>query len=429
MKKQAFYLVFLLALVFFTSCLKDQDSVYPNIQILLPSPGEKFDIPGKIPVAATISDDQVIEWITVGLTGPDQKPVLPVQDFYPANNRIDLKTDYFLNDLSLSSGAYELRITVHAGALTSNAFVPVVILGIPRELDRILVLTSAGERLNVWSQQSGSREWMFGVLGDYAGSVVSSQYHQLYITGNHQLNMVCYDLADALPVWEVRPTTDPPYHHPFHLFPGNRRVYVSFRQGFIRGYDYAGIVKFATSFSDYYEPAALIEHNNYLIADVKEKSGHERSIVCYHLTSGDERFRMKTDMEVVKFHPLDNDCVYALGNVGNMGAIYIYNTATNHLRSPHPFPQERILASQVIDNGRLIIAADSNVYLYQYQGNSLVSFLPGVTAHTVEYDDLNRQVYLVTGHTMTAYSFPSTVPAGSWEFEEPVLAMHLLYNK
>lgn len=429
MKKKTISIGCLCVLVLLASCTKDPDTVYPNIQILLPNAGEKFDIPGKIPVAATISDNQAIEWISVVLTDQDHKPVLPVHDFYPENNRADLNTDYDLDDLSLGSGNYELRITAYDGVLTSNAYVPVVIRGIPRELDRIVVLTGAEEHLNVWSQQSGSREWMFDVSGDYASSVISSLYQQLYVTGNYQWSMVCYDLADTLPVWEVMPTTNPPYHHPFHLFHGNQRVYISFRQGFIRGYDYAGIIKFATPFSDHYEPAALIEHVNYMIADVKEKSGHDRYIVCYHLSSGDERFRVKTGMEVVDFYSLDHDCVYALGNIGNAGTIFIYNAATNHLRSPLPFPLERILSSQAIDKGRLLIAADSNVYLYQYQENSLVRFLPGVSAHTVEYDDLNRQFYLVTGHTITAYTFQSPVPSGSWEFEEPVRAMHLLYNK
>ena len=220
-----------------------------------------------------------------------------------------------------------------------------------------------------------------------------------------------------------------PFHHPRCLSIDDKLLFVSFQKGIIRAYDHLGLIKFDTPITNVAEPARVHRHEEVVIADLKEKSGHRRFIMTYYLASGDRRDSLLSNVEVVEFISKNPDFVYVIGNQASNGYFGIFDVSKNKLSVLRDFQGGVIFSAAVIDEDIILIGSEGGVYKYNGSTNSLVQWLPAVLGLVIRYDDLSGQVFISTGTEIAVYNFPNgnlshTIPVG-----DSIINMHLLYNK
>jgi hypothetical protein len=258
---------------------------------------------------------------------------------------------------------------------------------------------------------------------------VNSKYQQLYFLGLNQINLNCYDLLNNELSWSESQVMELPFHHPGSLFFLDKEIYVSFKQGFIRGYDQFGNIFFATEYTQATEPARLFKLNDIIAADLKEKSGHKRFITTYYAASGMLKYQYETNFEVVEFFRLDDENVYVLANEEDESNIYIYDIDDSKLLLFHEFPYGKILSGTSIDDNNIMIGCEEGVFWLRYNFSSLTQFIDHISANFLSFEEIGNFLIVSDDHTFGFYSFPGAVPKGDFEMEDKILNVHLLYNK
>jgi hypothetical protein len=321
-------------------------------------------------------------------------------------------------------------ITAFDGVNTANGYARVNITEVPRELQRIIILTGRQDDVDIYSLKNGTTtQYLYTIQGDYSASDISSRYQQIYISGNYFINMQVYDLNGFVPLWSVEPMINPPFHLKRNIYSGESLVFVSFRNGFIRAYDGNGINKFATPFSDVLSPARIFLLEDIVLADIAERSGYKRWVSAYYLVSGVPKGQVQSGIEVINFHYKDHNEAYVVGNNSAGGCIRIYNTATNNLSEPHTFTYGMITSSVAVDHSNIMIGTENGIYWYRYDYNSLMQYGNASSADSLLFDELSNQLYVVHGLQIDIYGFPVPDLIFTITMADTIRNVHLLYNK
>jgi len=229
--------------------------------------------------------------------------------------------------------------------------------------------------------------------------------------------------------WSEEQVMEVPFHHPGSLWFQDEEVFVSYKQGMIRGYDQHGNIFFATGYTQETEPAAVFRHEDLLIADLKEKSGHRRFITTYYAVSGMQKYQYESNLEVVGFFALNQDRVYVVANGGRTSNIYTYDTEDDQLVLLHDFPWGEIHSATAIDDKNLMIGCEEGAFWYRYEQNSLTQFVDHIAARKLSYEELGSYILLSDEHNFHLYSYPDGIPKGDITFDDRILNVHTLYNK
>ncbi|MCK4677691.1 MAG: hypothetical protein KAT48_06125, partial [Bacteroidales bacterium] len=408
---------------------KDTDTVNPVIEVLSPSQNQVFQIPAEIHVIAQIEDDHNIEYVKVSLLNDSYNPVLADIIFYPANRSFSLDLKYPVDDILLENGDYLLQIKAYDGINTARSFINLYLDEVPKKLEKIIGIVANGDQVLVRSIDSLSISTLIELPDDYAASALNSKFQQLYIAGRSIINLQAFDLTTQTISWEEEPMIQLPFHHPRCLSIDDKLLFVSFQKGIIRAYDHLGLIKFDTPITNVAEPARIHRHEDLVIADLKEKSGHRRFIMTYYFASGDRKDSLLSNVEVVEFISKSSDFVYVIGNQSSDGYFGIYDVLKNKLSALCDFQGGIIFSTTVIDEDNFLIGSESGVYWYNGSNNSLAQWLPGVLGFVIRFDELSYQVFISTGTDIAIYNFPNgnlshNMPAG-----DSIINLHLLYNK
>jgi len=258
---------------------------------------------------------------------------------------------------------------------------------------------------------------------------VNSKHQQLYFLGANKINFDCYDLTFDELLWSETQFMQIPFHDKGSLFFKAEEIYVSYNQGFIRGYDQNGGIFFATEYTQETEPAALFKQDDLIIADLKEKSGHKRYITTYYAASGMLKYQFESNFEVVEFLELDQNMVYVIANEEDGSNIYTFDLAANQLVLLHPFYYGEILSAVSVDKKNIAIGSAQGAYWYRYETNSLIYINESMRADVLEYEDIGNFILIADDKVFGLFTFPEGVPMGDYEMEEEILNVHLLYNK
>jgi len=127
-----------------SSCKKEEENKLPVITVISPLENSTYNVASKIPVEAEIEDDKLIESISVVLVDENLKPVMDSKSYFPNSKSFSLLDDYHISDLSLNSGDYYMKIRANDEQSFKNEYIQIYIEGIPRFLDKVIVLTTAG---------------------------------------------------------------------------------------------------------------------------------------------------------------------------------------------------------------------------------------------------------------------------------------------
>ena len=431
MKKIHLYLYICLLSFIGFSCHKENDTNSPVITIVKPVKGSIYSVYDTIDISAVISDESVIESVKVSLLDQDLKPVMATQQFYPSTSGYNLNTSLQLDDIHLPGGTYSIQVKAFDGTNFTNAYINVLINEVPKELKSVLLVSKSGIYGTDLSTLNGNGTWhkILTINGDFKNSDISSYDQLIYTSGAHSGNLNAIFLPQGSLVWNVPLMSFPPYRYFEDLFFSWPLLYVAYYNGMTYGYDRQGTVVYSTNiFGDYF-PEHIGIVNKQLLAILKSKSGNTSLLVTYYQGSGSIMQSTNIGMSVTSFEEEDNDNVLVFGNDANIGKIMEYTLSKNKLRFLHEFPDGRIIAVTKREDGSFYIAGANAVHLYIRLTNSLVEFLPAKPTALVDFDEVNKQLYTLSDHNLTAYDFMSGQQTLNIPVADSALALHLLYNK
>ena len=425
----AINMIFILLLSLLLSCNKETDTQHPVITYISPYELQEFEVLDNIPVIADISDDNIIENVKVDLVNNVFYPILPAVFLYPKTASYHLDIEYPIDDVYLESGEYYIHIRAEDGTNNKNQYQLIWINGIPRQFEKVIVLTQSNFNEIKVSEidKSDNFSFLFDINGDYSGSGTNSRYQQLYIAGKDLINLNTFDLLSLELDWLKETFPPVPMHNDECLY-FDEELYISFHTNYIYGYRYNGSQMFNTSVENDKTPSRLTKFNEFLLIDLQSKTGGITYMATYYLATGAEKQRLATNYKVVDFFKIDNNNVLIAGNSLGEGVLKLYDPYLNIETHLLPVPGKIACIEKLTDNN-FIIGTDNNILLYDHNLSILTSILPGKVAYRIRFDETENNIYTVSPKLIEKIKYPQMLFQKSYPIPDSIFNIHLLYNK
>jgi hypothetical protein len=428
-EKQVLFLVIFCSTSFY-SC-KKKDQVNPVVKINSPLSGQHFTVEDTIAVSATISDDEEITSVHVRLLNSAYASVgndliIPV-----SSNSYSLNVPYIIDNLFLETGNYLIAVIASDGHSETNAYVNIIVNELPKERKGIYLFSSSDSSSFKISRLDSANNPvnLINVSGDYSGSAIYSSNHELFTLGKLTGALNAFNLDNNSLLWS-KPVISPLAGYQ-DLFFSNDRVYVSYLDGNIRGYDKNGALKYSVQQQGFFIPGIMYKNDQFLFAEIYYPSTSLKKIGGFYLVTGIASQEKTIDIDLKNMYSLDANRLLLFGNdlTSGQGQIEIYNISGNGTNSLHSIPTGSLNDVVQVDNNHYFISHSDGIYLYDYSLNSLTPFTTGFSVYLLEYDDVNQQLFACSGNQVRVYDSVN----GSFQFiltsVDTVLDVRILYNK
>lgn len=424
-------IILLIAAAAIQSCKEDPDESWPEVNIISPSSGSDFRVYDTIKVEATFSDDRALESVKVALVGENNTPLTTPVSAVPNSNPYTFRAELIIDDASLTGGTYKLLFQAFDGTNTANTYLTIYLEALPEALLYPVVVTAAGSnQIRIMRTDTNDVfQSLYLYQGDYGGSDVSSAFGQLYFSGKAKADMKAYSLLTNKFLWSV------PYEQSMtgHWFEGVQCFYpwvlVSHYDGLIRGYDRNGIQQFTSQPVSNYYPGPAIMISPYIVVSMKEYNSPLYQLAAFHAAGGKLLDLKPVSFTPVGFEPAGAKKVFVFGNLDGDGVIALYDLMNSNLSILKTIMDHSISDVDIMSDNVFYFAAGDEIYCYTYQNNSVIPFAAGYENARISCEKLNGQVYAASGNSLYVLNTPDGSVEKSYLFNDPVLNVHLVYNK
>jgi len=423
--------IFLFTAIAMIRCRKDSDSKFPIIDVQSPVPGSIFNVGDTIRLMASCRDDRQIKYLQVTLIDSEKKPVLPSIIINSPQNPYTLSTTFIIGDSLIESGTYELQFQVSDGTNTVNSFVKIQLIGLPKRfLYPIVISRPLSNELAAYAPDS-SGQWneIYSRQGDYIGTAVNSPFGYIYISGACTASLDAFNLKLKQVEWSI-PSQQPSVHRWFESVSYHRPLlYVSYFEGYIKGFDISGVNSFTTVTTANYFPKASCLFNDNLAAALYDKMSGSHALAIYYLPGGSLKGLISPTPEIVALFQADKYHLICFGNQSGNGVIQEYDNRFGTLTLINQNINDSIFKVSAMDGNNYIFSGKSKLYWYSYAENSLVDFISGIDKPMIACETVAKEVYVTTGLDIDIYSFPGGVLQKTIITPGKIVDLLLLYNK
>ena len=424
---------FLFLVLLSGACRKEVDEYGPTITMHTPVSEQTFNVYNNVHVTADITDETKIASVTVTLTDLSYTPVHVGIHVPVTSPSMSLSMNYTLDNIHLESGRYYLMITASDGTHDSRAYQPVNIIGVPKALKHVFVVTASGSSATNLSETDSAFTTLMpyhAFSGDYLGSSASSYDQQVFVCGSYTGAFTSYELQTNTQKFSVPPAiSGNPY---FTAYYGeDKRTYIGRYDGTIKGYNNHGDVTYTANATPGYYATAAVMNDNHLVAAEQSKTSPGKILVSY-FTTGSAEQQASLSQDVVAMCNQDENNIFLFGNVAGQGVIQLYDRIHNNIWNPYNYslnPGAILSAVQLDADTYLIGHSDGTIYKYQFMTSSVTAYLVGYTALQLQYDALNNRIYIAEQNRVTAVDVPSASVTGMVTSTENIKNISLLYNR
>lgn len=415
------------------SCKEDEDSVKPTITLQSPSNNNNFAVYETIVFEGSAEDDQQLDFVTLEVLDVDQVRALPPVTLNPSGKTFEFTRGIYIDDIHLESGTYYCVVTAGDGTNETRKWIEVTINEAPKEVLGYYVISEpAANDVEVWQLDTGLNAVVAHSLPnhDYGSSEVNSYSQQVIVAGAFSGDLEAYNIATGLMRWSDASGSNLPYpwFTKVQYSDDDHLLYASLTsQGQIRAFDPGGGLKVNASALSGYHPVNNFVLDDKLISEQQAISGSASSLVTYFKNSGAIEHDAALNRDIVRMFKRSNSELYIFGNVGSQGIMSIYDAENFSFWEPHNINGSIRDAAQFGPNS-YFLALDDGIYTYTYSNNSLLSFLSGIVADQIELDDVNNELMILVGNTVSWYSLSGQFLRS---YTHPVApnAIHIWYNK
>lgn len=416
----------------FISCDDDQDDILPEISISLPLQNTVFHVYDTILVQAYVHDETKLESIRITLVDEDLKPASGSINISPSVNTTSISELYPINDFFMESGVYYILVRAYDGINTKSMYQKIIIYGIPKKLN-YLALISHNNINELQIEKLDSQLFinhMFDYYGNFGSSAVSSDLQQLYICGKTSGNMDVYNLDNKQLNWSIPAINTPQSTYFTNLYYNENTIYVSFYDEYVKGYNNDGQATYSSILTNMY-PVKLHKHEDYMIVSQQSVNITDNGAIgLYYFSTGMLKQSWSTNIKVVEMFSKDMDEVVIFGNVNSDGKVLIYNIENNNSWTAAN-PGSEIYDVCQIDSKTYLLACENDIKLYQYQSNSITTYISGISAKNLKIDKINGNLYIGEDYKISIYEafYPTPNFLNSKDLSNRLFDFQFVYNK
>ncbi len=430
MSKRTLFLLLLLSAIFISACKKkgpDEDTTYPTITIVKPGSSISYNMFDTIHIQVSVSDDQILKTVTVGLTDLNRIPVQANVNYTPNTAQLDINIGYEITEYHLLSGFYYVMVYASDGQNDIQSARTIYIHASPIVKTGYYLFTSSASQNNV--QKTDTNFASVNTVqnsGEFNGSAISNYYQRLYVGGGINQDFQAYDCSSNALKWAKQNSgAGSPYFSSCGT--DGKNVFIGYNNGQLIKYDYNGgqLTSYNYPDPDYYSQHGAVAADKYIAHYQSRYVPNNKKLVVFDLSSGSAVKELSVNFTTLGVFEKSNDEVYILGNDNTgQGVVYVYTISTTSLYSPVSLSSGKIISACKIDSDILLIAMDDgNIYEYQYSTNNLISIDNGVLVTRMRYSENENYVYIAsdvqlrtcqllsnfTLHTVHTYNHSDTI--------------------
>ncbi|MBI9035271.1 MAG: hypothetical protein JEZ03_12440 [Bacteroidales bacterium] len=413
----------------FQGCNEKQiNNMAPEIRISLPNENTNFSVLDSIHIIAEFEDDVMIESVEVQLLtslggGVGKKLIIN-----PGSTKYVLNTTYVIDNVLLTSGSYSLKFYATDGEKSTKDLIPLSIDAVDVLVERMIILTEFQESIRVNSLENGMLEEMFTINGDYVDSRIHSFHDQLYVCGLHRLDMKAFDLNSGDTLWSAVESQNQPFHTSDCMSFDGTEVFTSSSDGFIRGYNSAGITVFEVQLNTNNQLGQLHITDDVVVVETIENGTWDHYIQHFYRYSNGELLTYKLDMDVIDMHPIDNKNWFIVANDEN--AIHILKGNKNEYRAEEIeiIEGEKAISTAEFDD-YIAIATENKIFAFIKNEGNIIEVSSGFQIRKIVPNKETGELCVYSDHDLLIMSFPGGNVKDSFTFESNILNILFDYNK
>lgn len=426
--KKLLFLFLCFSLVLF-SC-KKKDEISPYVKITSPTAYSNYNVLDTLAVTGTISDNEQLEYVKLSLLNEDNITVATAVTLFPEAKEYALNHEFIIDNILLESGEYNLLVTASDGENETRKYIEITLNEAVRELTGILFTETPSSNSVVVKiiKPDLSVEQFAYAAGDFSSAAASSKNQLFYMAGSQTGSLRAFSMLTHAELWSVpaNPLSGAPYFS--DVYEDDGTLYVSFFDGMLKAFDKNGTVKQQIDVGGY-NCFKIFKMGNLIFSEQQQIGTTNRRLAVYDAESAAQVQAVELDMELVAFCKRNDDNVFVFGNSANQGYMKNYVISDNGFWEPHALESGLVLSAQRVDDNSFLIGQQGAVYYYTYNPNSLVAYLPGVTASCITYEPLNSLVILSQTSSVSLYNYNNALLLQSVEAASAIKSLRLLYNK
>lgn len=422
-------IAFFMIAIYLISCKKESNDSNPIVVIVNPVAGTIYTAGDTIRVRIHLPSQQPPDKLEITLIDGNNQPVLPSSTIENPISNSDTQLDYILEDLSLESGSYNLKVKAIRGSTYSNAFVGIQIIATEREFKYPLLIGKAGS--NQFRALSYTGEWkeVFSRQGDYSGSAINSAKQLLYMAGASETGIAAFNLINGKTEWTVPPKQIPEGRWFEGVYFFDRQLHTCYYEGYIKAYDNLGNTEYTTALSFPDSPVYCCRFGNYLAVALHDFRTGTNSLALYFIPGGTLYRLYSPVIAISAMIEYDSRHLLIFGNIDGHAAIQLLDQSLGTVSYLKKLDNDSICKVSVMDTDNMIVSCKQNIYWYRYNVNSMSVFAENIPDASIACETIGQSVYAAAGNKLYRLSYPMGTLIDEIPVPVPVVDLHLVYNK
>lgn len=388
--------------LFCLSCKKDKDGTPPEVDILSPSAGSTFSVPDTLHVRVQVSDDRIVESLTVELLNPAGSVVAS-----GGSRSVDAASGTYdfalvLTDERQPGGSHTIVARARDGANDARDFVEVNVLEAPLRLRAIFLAPPFSEESTTITRiDSTGQTAPFITVADFNGIAVDGNSQHLFVAGSRYAPFQAIPTSSRSFPWQVNaPTTDQPGQFTAVIVdPTDDRVYYSTRDGSIRGWTGEGLQRFTAQCLPDHRCEAIVVMENEVATWQRAIVGGASRIVTY-TPAGTVLEQLPVEHERIGLFHRTGSSLLHFANSDGTGLIEDINVSAGGSPDIRTFPGERIQAVVRLNEDRYIVGFTDRLVRFDRASQTVTTLVDGISAEVLAYETATGSLYIGTGSTL-----------------------------
>ncbi len=427
--RKTFLLILTISLLL-VACHKDPPDTPPSVTVDFPVANSTFDVIDTVSFKVRITDDENILYLKVSLVDEAFTPT-GNQQSWSINLRSTTINDYFLiNQPSLPSGNYYIVFEAVDNRDYTKKFLPVTLNGIPKKLDNTILFTTNGQTSTIEILDTGFQSVNTIVFNSLFqdGMVSSYQQNIFYLSQNGQLSV--YDAPAQNYHWSVSNLNSLSHDYLGHLAVENPYVLVPYNYC-IRSYGNDGtFYRTYTIPSVEQRPVISFVSGNYLFVITKPYTNIPSRVYKYYFNTNvlADNYMLDYSFDPKTIVQPDDDKIFIFGNIQGETKLYEYYFSDNLVSSVDGLPTGTFYDAVKVDDQRILISIDGNIYQLNPQTYSMISINPVLHGYDLDYNFLDNTIWLANNNELFVYTYPEYQEVGYATTTDSIAKIGLLFN-
>lgn len=426
--KHLFLLLFLVLLAL--GCKKDKDGTAPSVRIISPTEGETLSIPDTLLVRVEVSDDHIVESVTIDLLNTDGISVVTSALVSVQGPSATVERELIVNSEQLLSGTYTVVARATDGHNDGRAFRSIQLLEAPWRLRSIFVAppfsTSTSTILRVDSVGAVSS---FITLQDFNGIAADGRSQHLMVAGSQ------FAPFQAIPTnggnaWQINVSQNdaPEQFAAITVDPFDGITYFSTREGMIRGFTGTGSSRFNAQCYLGHRCEAVVVLGDRIATWQRAIVGGAQVLVAYG-PAGTVLASLPVEHERIGLFRINETSVMLFCNEAGAGLIERLNIDAAGTPDQYTFPEGPIVAVARLDADRFAVALPEQLVIYRSstQTTFALADLSGISA--LAFDPATGSLFAAQGSTLLTLDPSSGQTVGNITVGMDIGSIHPLRNR